>query len=53
MPKDLKALEKAPNVAYDDALKHSHKVRCVKGHTATRSNLVVPWKITHIVVIIT
>lgn len=49
MPKDLKALEKAPNVAYDDVLKDSHRVWCVKGHTVTISNLVVPWKITHII----
>ena len=40
----LKALERARDVAYDNVLRVSDKVWCVKGLIITRNNLVVSWK---------
>lgn len=41
----LKALKKTHVVAYDDVFEDFGKVWCVKGLIATRSNLVMSWKI--------
>lgn len=41
----FKTWKKAPNIAYEDVLIYSHKIWCVQGLIATRSNLVVTWKI--------